>query len=192
MKKVGGILVVALFAALLVGCPKKAPPGPLPSGTLGENLVTVTATVEKIDLSKRLVTLRGPDGKLFTVHADERVKNLAQVHKGDQVTTSYYESVAFEVKRPGEAQLGTEQAATAATAKPGEKPAGVAATAVTVTTKITDIDKKNGTVTLEGAEGNSVTVKVQNPANLDRVKVGDLVQITYSEALAISVEAAQK
>lgn len=192
MRKIGGILMAAACAAVLVGCPKKAPPGPPPSGTIAENLVTVTATVEKVDVAKRLVTLKGADGKSVTVHADDRVKNLAQVHKGDQVVASYYESIAYDVKRPGEAQVGVEEAGTAAAAKPGEKPAGVGAAAVTVTSKITSIDKTNQTVTLEGPDGDSVTFKVRDPSKLDRVQVGDLVQITYSEALAVSVEAAPK
>jgi hypothetical protein len=37
-----------------------------------------------------------------------------------------------------------------------------------------------------------VDVKVQDPKNLENVKVGDQVAITYTEALAISVEKAKK
>jgi len=61
-----------------------------------------------------------------------------------------------------------------------------------VTAKIKAIDKKNNTVTLKGPKGNLKTVKVKDPSNLDKVKVGDLVQITYTEALAIGVEEAPK
>jgi hypothetical protein len=71
-------------------------------------------------------------------------------------------------------------------------PGGVAASVTTVTTTITGIDKQNGTVTLTGPDGESVTVKVQNPANLERVTTGDLVDITYKEAVAISVERVAK
>ena len=57
---------------------------------------------------------------------------------------------------------------------------------------ITGIDKKKGTVTLTGPEGESFDVKVLNPANLDRVDEGDLVDITYTEAMAVSVERVEK
>jgi hypothetical protein len=70
----------------------------------------------------------------------------------------------------------------------GAMPAAIGAQAVTVTTTITGIDKRKGTVTLTGPDGESFDVKVRNPANLDRVDEGDLVDITYTEALAVSVE----
>jgi hypothetical protein len=47
-------------------------------------------------------------------------------------------------------------------------------------------------VTLKGPEGKSVTVKAENPKNLAKVKVGDEVEVTYTEALAISVEEAKR
>lgn len=79
-----------------------------------------------------------------------------------------------------------------ATAKPGEKPAGVVANQVTVTTTLEAIDPKKAYVILQGPEGNSVKVKVQDPKNLKNVKVGDQVVITYTEAFAISVDKPKK
>jgi len=169
-----------------------AAPAPVVSGTVAESTVTVTATVTAINQKTRSVTLKGPDGKSATIHVDDSVKNLPQVKKGDQVTATYYESLAYDVVRAGDAQRGVTVAEAAAAAKPGEKPAGVGARAVTVTAKIKAIDKKQQTVTLKGPQGKLQTVKVKNPANLDKVEVGDLVQITYTEALAIAVEAAPK
>jgi hypothetical protein len=43
-------------------------------------------------------------------------------------------------------------------------------------------------VTLRGPEGDTETVKARDPANLDRVAVGDLVDITYTEAVAVEVK----
>jgi hypothetical protein len=42
--------------------------------------------------------------------------------------------------------------------------------------------------TLRGPEGKVVDVKVRNPKNLENVKEGDQVVITYTEAVAVSVE----
>ena len=44
-----------------------------------------------------------------------------------------------------------------------------------------------GTVTLTGPQGRSQTLKAHNRADLARIRVGDLVDITYSEALAVGV-----
>jgi hypothetical protein len=52
---------------------------------------------------------------------------------------------------------------------------------------ITAIDKEKGTVTLKGDDGRESTITPRNRANLDKVKVGDLVVFTYTEALAASV-----
>lgn len=172
--------------------PPAAAPAPVVAGTLAENTSSVTATVESIDQSKRLVKLRGPEGNLVTVHADERVKNLAQVKKGDQVVVTYYESLAYEVKKPGQGAPGVTVASDMVTAKPGQRPAGVGAQTTTVTSTITAIDRKKNTLTMQGPEGNSDTIKVKDPTKLDKLQAGDLVEITYTEALAIAVEPAVK
>lgn len=187
----GLTLCVALTAA---GCSmfEKKPTGPLPSGTVQENLVTATAVVKKLDLKTRKVTLERADGSHVTFVAGDQVRNLDQVKVGDTVTASFYDSVAYAVKKPGDATMGTTVAEGAGRAEPGEKPGAAGARVTTVTAKITGIDKKAGTVTLEGPDGESTTVKAQNPQNLERVAVGDLVEITLTEAVAISVEAAKK
>ena len=100
------------------------------------------------------------------------------------VNVAFYESLVYEVKKPGEAQPGVSTLDTAATAKPGEKPAAMAGEAVTVTSTIEAIDHDTPAVTLKGPEGNLVTVKVRDRAKLARVEVGDLVEITYTRAMA--------
>jgi hypothetical protein len=64
--------------------------------------------------------------------------------------------------------------------------------AVTVRTTIENIDKAHSEVTLKDPNGKSTVVKVRDPSKLDLVKVGDLVDITYTEALAIAVEKPKK
>jgi hypothetical protein len=46
---------------------------------------------------------------------------------------------------------------------------------------------EHGMVTLTGPDGGWQTFKVDKPGDLRKVRVGDLVDITYREALAISV-----
>lgn len=152
------------------------------------NIVTTTATVEAVDLETRTVTLKNEDGNTVVLKVDENVKNLPQVEVGDQVIAKYYESVAVQVREPGAAPLDAGAVQSVATAKPGEKPAGMAVQEVTVTTTIEAINKDNETVTLKGPDGVMKTIKVRDPKNLEKVEVGDEVVITYTEALAISVE----
>jgi len=150
----------------------------------------VTAVVEAVDHAKRELTLLGPDSNRTTFVVDEEVKNFDQIQKGDTVNISYYESVAVQVKQPGEAALGLSEASTVERAEPGEKPAGVGAHSVTLVAKVLALDPDKGTATLEGANSEKMTVIVRDPTHYERVKVGDTVEITYTEALAISVEKA--
>jgi hypothetical protein len=152
--------------------------------------VTVTATVKKINQKTREVTVLTDAGKEYSFIAGNNVKNLAQVKKGDVITAVYTESLAYEVKKHGTAGIQTADAAAAA--QPGAMPAGMVAQQTTVTVTITAIDHTVPSVTFKGPQGNTKTVKVKDPSKLNGVKVGDMVDITYTEALAIKVDAAPK
>jgi Cu/Ag efflux protein CusF len=158
-----------------------------------ERTTQATATVEAIDLDTRVVTLKGPTGKLFDITAGPQVKNLPQVKVGDQVEITYYEAVAVKVFKPGEMPQGAAAAIAAERlAKPGEKPSGVAASQVTVTATVESIRPDKTTVTLKMADGKSKVVKVEDKRNLENVKVGDEVMITVTESLAVAVKPAKK
>jgi len=161
-----------------------------PSG-MKERTVEVIATVEAIDLDKRMVTLKGPKGNLFDLKVGEKARNLPQVKVGDQVKVKYYESLAFEVKKAGAPSEATAAAGVART-KEGEKPGGIIANQVTATATVEAIDAKTKRVTLKGPEGKTMVVKVKDPKNLKNVQKGDQVELTYTEALALSVEPAKK
>lgn len=186
-----GMAAACAAASLLVAATTlgQAPAAPA-KGEAVLSSIQVTATVTKIDQKTREVTLKASDGKEYDFVADEAVKNLPQVKKGDVVTISYTEALAYEVKKGGSAGVGA--AAGAAAAPLGEKPAGIAGRKVTVTVSIVAIDPKVPSVTFKGPAGNTKTITVKDPAKLQGVKVGDTVDVTYAEAVALKVEAAKK
>ncbi len=72
----------------------------------------------------------------------------------------------------------------------GPRGAG-AAQAVEVQATITAIDKKNRTATLKFPNGKTRTIAVSDEArNFEQAKVGDLVTISYLEAVALQLEKA--
>jgi Cu/Ag efflux protein CusF len=162
---------------------------PLTSGKVG-GTVKVTATVEDIDVAKRIVKLKDENGEVTELAVPEKVRNLAQVKKGDQVVATYYEAIAYDVFKAGTEMPPGATAMASERAKLGEKPGAGVAEATTFTATIEAIDKPASKVTLKGPEGNKVTFKVRDPKKLDVVNVGDQVQITYTRALAIAVEPA--
>jgi len=187
----------ALCALAFAGCSNKVepPPDPVVTSDVEEEpgkirateAVTVSATVVSVDQKTRMVTLLGSDGEEIEFRADDQVRNLAQVKKGDIVSATYYESLAIDLKKPGEAKPGVVVGEDAARAKVGEKPGAAAAESVRVTATVVAVDHKKGTITLKGPKGNRRTFPVKNPEHLKVVKVGDLVEATYTEAVGIEV-----
>jgi hypothetical protein len=195
--------VAGCAALLIVGCaahkeethaaPAPAPVAqPMPSGVIDEMTATETVTVKAINHKTRVVTLAHADGTEVTLTVGDQVRNLAQVKKGDHVTVTYHESLAFAAKRADQGAPGASVVQGAARAEPGAKPGAAAASITTVTVTIVGIDKSAGTVTVKGPRGNVVTVKARDPRNLDRVSVGDLVDVTYTEAVEIAVSTPAK
>ena len=146
--------------------------------------------MEAVDKEKQTVTIKGPK-RTLTVRVQDP-KKLEAIKVGDPVVGKYYEALAFEVKKPGTATPGVTAQQGVATSPPGSTPAGAAGQQVTITATITAIDKAAHTVTIKGPEGNTETVKARNPKNLEAVKVGDLVEITYTRALAIALDKSSK
>jgi hypothetical protein len=188
-------LVVAVAAVLMLslatGVFAQATQGAAPTGVVREREAVITATVVAVDLQNRYVTLKGPDGALRDIKVGEEAVNLPQVKVGDLVTVKFYESIAVEVIKPGTV-AGAGETSAIVRAKPGEMPGGMAARQFSVTAIIMAIDKQKSTMTLKGPEGKLVTAMVQDPTNLEKVKVGDELMIAYTEALAISVEHVKK
>ena len=153
--------------------------------------VTTTATVTSINQKTREVTIKTDDGKEHSFVAGDHVKNLAQVKKGDIITITYTEALAYQLRKhdtPG----GVTTTQAVASADSGAKPAGAIAQQTTVTVKITAIDPSVPTVTFMGPKGNTKTIIVRDPSKLNGVKVGDMVDITYTEAIAVEVNKAPK
>ncbi len=152
----------------------------------------LSAQVVGIDKATRTVTLKGPKGNVVDIVAGDEVKNFDQIKLGDFVVARYAEALTLELRKTkvkaGEPTVREE----AARAKPGERPAVAGAREVTAIADVIGVDPKKSTITLKGPRGNVVTLNVQNPDQFKVVKTGDQVEVTYTEALALSVEPAPK
>lgn len=148
-------------------------------------------TIQAIDPQKRTVTIRPSDGgNAFTVRADD-VRNFGQLKVGQVVTATYYRSVALALQPAGSAEAGAYAEQDVARAEPGDLPGGMIADTVTVFAPIVAIDTGKNTVAILEPDGNHRIVAVQNPryqALLPGLKKGDLVRLTFTEAVAIGVE----
>jgi len=146
-------------------------------------------TVEAIDVPNRLVTARNASGESLTVYVDESNKAFPQAKVGDQVRIRFVESMAFQLKKSGDASKGYE--VTEATSRPkAGQPTAAASTEVKTTVKIEAVEKGGSKVTFTGPRGRR-TVQIHDPALRDyagKLRSGDAVEVTYQEALALSLE----
>ena len=176
-------LVVGIAAVVLVSMAGKAL---AQSKTVRSEMRTETAVVESIDAANRTVTLKKPDGTFTTVTAGPDIKRFAEVKVGDKVTAKYYENVVIRVKAPGESDVVSSAKAT--TGSEQVLPGGTKAKQVTITATIAAIDMNAPTITFTGPNGWKYTSKVQDKEALAKVKVGDKVDIVWTEAVLVSVE----
>jgi hypothetical protein len=184
----------ALTALPLAALAKKQTPGEPTTPARAEETVTATARIEKIDKSKRTLTLKGSDGRTFTVQVPPEMTRFSELKVGDQVRADYYESVAVSILPPGSKAVATERTGMERTPE-GTAPGGVAAREVTVSAKVIAVDTKKNTVTFRGPDGQQRTSAVKDPdvrQRLKDLKPGDTVQLRYVEAVAVSVEPAAK
>jgi hypothetical protein len=149
--------------------------------------VTVRGAVDAVDREKGTVTLKGPQGRTVTLQVKDREK-LDAVKAGDPVIATYVEAVLLQAKKAGSGTPGMSVQESRVGSKPGETPGGAVGREITVTGTITGIDKNAQTVTVQGPRGNTETIKAEDPRNLDALKVGDLAELTYVQALAVALD----
>jgi len=151
---------------------------------------TVTSKVKSVDQKTRMVTLANDEGEV-TFKADERIKNLKQLKPGDIVTATMRESLRARVLAPGEAPVASE-GTTASTAPAGQKPAAYATKEAYVVATIAAIDKPNMIITLKDPSGNAFPVKAKDKKNVDKLAVGDNIEIHAVKAVAVEVTSPKK
>ena len=191
MKRFPASCVVVGFglAALSVAASSAAQaPAPINEGDVS----TVTATVEAIDSGNRLLTLRGEKGEVTTIRVPDSVERFSAIKVGDKVTARYVESVAVQVRRPGEAKAPPVSAEAAVVRRPGEKPGATISQQYDARVKVETIDTKTPSLAVKTADGNTLSFRVQDPKKLEGLKVGDEIEVTYTEALMITVDPPKK
>lgn len=77
---------------------RMAAKGDTPGGVV-VNTRQIAGLVESIDHDSRLVSLRGPEGRLLIFTIDESVQGLEIVQAGDTVSVEYTESIAMRMIR---------------------------------------------------------------------------------------------
>ena len=182
-------LVVAVAApmAMTFAADTAATPSAAGKGLHESRKVERKATITAIDKAKRLATLKAEDGNEFEVEVSPEVKNFDKLQVGDSVVATYTQSVGVRIEPASQASPGVKETAMATPAV-GQAKVG---REVTATLKVESVDAANNMVTLSDGAGRSAQVDVVDPRARERLKTlkpGEMVVITYTEALALRLE----
>jgi Cu/Ag efflux protein CusF len=182
MKSVKATLVAAVLGSLLPGL--AAAQKAVSKG----DMIEVKAKITAIDSTKRLVTLKDEDGVSETIHAGPEVKRFDDLKIGDTVTFRYYESIVYEIRKPGTPAKGSATDTVGIVRGQGKKPAATVSEQINATVTVKAINPKTPSITVQTEDGDIMSFQVEDPKNLKGVAVGDRVEITYTAAVMITVQ----
>lgn len=146
-----------------------------------------SAKVISIDKKKRTIRVRDENGEELTMNVGPDIRNFDQIKKGDSIHVSYLESLAWELKKGSDQPITVTETSDIERAAPGQKPGGLVRNKVTATGVVTSVDMAKKHVTVKGPR-RSVVLQVPKTEVLNKIKVGDKIEATYTEALAISIK----
>jgi hypothetical protein len=148
-------------------------------------MVTIKGQVEAIDHTQRVLTLKMEDDKYENINVPEGAKGFDEIKIGDSLQVRYYDNVTARLKKPGEPDVNMAElgAIPAKSASPG----GTISAQRRMTVKVTAIDHAKGVATYEGPNGYKYSRRIQDKEMAKKLKVGDKIDVTWTEAVQISV-----
>jgi Cu/Ag efflux protein CusF len=154
------------------------------------NTVKATATIVAIDSTLRIVTLRTANGEEDSLSVAPDVKRFNELKVGDRINITFMESAVVTLQPPGTAPKPSTVGA-GVTPGTGKSPSATASAQLTTTVAVKAIDPAVPSITVTTADGRTVTRKIENKKNLEGIKVGDKLDITYTRAILRSAEPAK-
>ena len=139
--------------------------------------VTVAGSVEAIDSPRRHLTIKKDSGGFVTIDVPQSVKGFDELKVGDKVKVTYDDHIKVRLKEPNEAVVDRAYV---------DKDFGSASMLRIMTATVTDIDKSGSSITVVGPDNWKYSRRVLDPTVLDKVNVGDRVDIIWSTDVTVT------
>ena len=179
MRKTLAVLAVLVASSLLAAAE--------PPLTIVDTVV-LTARIEAIDHDARELTLVDGSGNSETVQLGPEIEDFDRFKVGDTVTFRYYESVAFAIRKPDQPRvLPSRSGETVVERGQGPNPGATLSRQQTATLTIVSVDAEAPSLTALTEDGRRLSFRPFQQADVERLKIGDLIDVTYTYALEISV-----
>lgn len=156
-----------------------------PNGVVQQVMVT-SGQVERIDRAGRLITILSEGVVQAPIYAGPDLPVFDQLNLGDRVVVRYYDAYIVEAT-PG-ARMGPPENTTADAQQRVARPDAEVMQQLRLVVTIDAIDA--GMVTYHGFDNRRVLRAVQHPQLLEKLRVGDVVTISYTRARAVAIERA--
>lgn len=150
--------------------------------------VVITSKIEAINHETRVITVNDQEGRPVTFTASEEARNLDQVAVGDTVTVEVMKNLTIQVLSAENAEAGAAEVMVAARSEEGEMPAAAVMDSKIEVFTVEEINIEANTFKLKDANGMVKEFTAREPENLKKSEVGDVVVMTLTQAIAISVE----
>ena len=150
-----------------------------------------SATIQAIDATTRAITLKTAAGEEDTFTAGPEVTRFNELKVGDKVDIAYVESIVVTVRKPGDTAPTATTGEAALTRGTGTSPGATLSAQIKTTVTVKAIDPSVPSVTVVTADGRTVTRLVEDKKNIEGLKVGDKADITYTQAVLMSVAPAK-
>ena len=152
-------------------------------------LVEVEGTITKINKETREITIKGSNGELDTITAGEEVERFDEIEVGDVITLEYLKFLRAEFRKPTAEEIEEPlvMMAEAEKAEMDAEPGAAIGAVVKAVVSIQVINLPFMFVVIEGPNGNLTTIDVEDEELIKQLHVGQVVILTYGEAVAISL-----
>ena len=152
--------------------------------------VAMQGTVTAINADTREITLMGTDGGLVTITASEAVERFDEIAINDVLKFDFYTYMKAEFRAPTAEEMAEPLVimAEGGKAPEGMDPAAVVGAIVKAIVSIEVLNRPNMTATVKGPRGNYVTIQMEDEKLITELKIGEVLILTYAEAIAVSLE----
>lgn len=154
------------------------------------SLISLQGTVKEIKPETREVTLSDGEGGLLTIAAGDSVERFGEIAVGDLVTLEYWAYLMAEFRQPTPEEVNEplQLVAEAGKTPEGVDPGAVVGAMVKAVVTIEILNRPNMLATVRGPRGNYVTIPMEDPSLIEKLHVGQVVILTYAEAVAASLQ----
>lgn len=157
-------------------------------------LETMIGTVTDINKETREITIIGPQGELTTMTAGKELERFDEIAVDDIIKFDLYAYMKAEFREPTAEEIAEPivivEEAVKATKE--DAPAGAVGAVVKAVVTIEALNRVYMIATVKGPEGNFLSIKMADKDLITKLHIGQVVILTYAEALAVSLEKIEK